>query len=114
MKKLIPTLGLFAALILNSTAHAAASTGARNITSIGCHLGSTTCYADIDGSFVGPATCSSYSLRWDSNTTNGKEILSLLTAAYMANKKVSFYVIDTCYTGQTMYPTFAFINLMNN
>jgi len=90
-----------------------ANSGPRTIISIGCHLGSNACYADVDGAYVGPAGCVSNSIRWDPTASGGKENLSLLTAAYMAGKKVSFFVSDSCFTGQTMYPTFFYTNLTN-
>jgi hypothetical protein len=62
---------------------------------------------------VGPANCRHTSIRWNErNDPNGKSILSLLTAAFLAGKTVSFYTNDTlCYASQPEYPTFIYINI---
>ena len=89
------------------------SSGARSITAIGCHKSDNTCFLSISGAPVGPANCSSTSLRWnETNDANGKAALALLTTAFMAGKLVIFYVTDNaCYTYQPNYPTFSYFNI---
>ncbi|WP_157945980.1 hypothetical protein [Vibrio gangliei] len=88
--------------------------GYRNIKLIGCHKGDNTCYVTIDGEKVGPTACQSDSLRWNTEKdANGKEIFSLLNAAFFSGKKVSFAVSDSCYLYQDAFPTFNYINISN-
>jgi hypothetical protein len=89
----------------------AVSTGSRNITNIGCHLGDDTCWIDISGSAVGPSGCTSNQIRFSVNSTNGKSVFSLLTAAFLAGKQVNLEVTNTCYLGNTVYPTIGWLNV---
>lgn len=89
-------------------------TGAREITSIGCHKEDNTCYFQISGSTVGPSACNDITLRFNSELDkNGKNTLSLLTAAYFANKKVILNVVDKCYLYQPTFPTFNYFTIVN-
>lgn len=90
---------------------AAAGTGWRTITQMGCHMGSSVCYVTINGDAVGPSGCTGNSIRWDPTAVNGKETFAQLTAAYLAGKQVYFYVTDTCFTGQATFPTFSYYNV---
>jgi hypothetical protein len=93
-----------AALFAPESAWAGLS-GPRQILSIGCHNTDNTCYITISGDPVGPATCSPTMIRWnESNDPNGKAILHLLTAAYLAGKPVDIF-IDACYAPQPTDPT---------
>ncbi|MGK3962892.1 hypothetical protein WMF38_01705 [Sorangium sp. So ce118] len=100
------------ALAIPSKASAEA-TGQRQILQIGCHLNDDICYVTISGSAAGPSRCRSTSIRWNSqSSTNGKNLLSLLTAAYLAGKKVNFAVSDSaCFSDQPTYPTFDYANV---
>ncbi len=88
----------------------AADTGPRDILDIGCHLFDNTCYVTVSGDAVGPASCRTNSIRWNSQSSpGGKNALSLLTAAFLAGKKVNFSVPDTsCYADQPFQPTFSY------
>lgn len=108
------TFGLAATLaifIFPATALSAGSSVQRTILSIGCHHDADICYANLDAA-VGPAACNSDSIRWQPSRTNGKEVLSLLHGAFLAGKKVDFYVNDACFGLQPMYPTFSFATII--
>jgi hypothetical protein len=88
-------------------AHAGTSSGDRDVLDIGCHKNDHTCFVTVSGDPVGPAACSSRSIRWNvENDANGKVALTHLTTAFAAGKKVFFRVNDTCYRYQTNFPTF--------
>lgn len=81
----------------------------KEIESIGCHLNDDTCYVIVNGDAVGPSECPSNSIRWKKDSSvSGKETLSLLTAAFMANKRVHFNITNTC-IGK--YPTFSYFSV---
>lgn len=104
MLTLATTVALFA---FPATTRAAGSSGPRSILSIGCHYGDDICFADLDAA-VGPTGCKATSIRWQPGKTNGKEIMSLLYGAFLAGKKVDFYVVDECFVLQPAFPTFGF------
>ncbi|WP_444957180.1 hypothetical protein [Microbulbifer sp. ZKSA002] len=97
---------------LSKVTFAAGSSGDVTINKVGCHMDSATCYVWLDQT-VGPDSCSSNSIRWSKDAKNGQETLTLLTAAFFAEKKANFYVLDTCFEGGT-YPTFGYFNVNNN
>ncbi|AGC46909.1 hypothetical protein MYSTI_05632 [Myxococcus stipitatus DSM 14675] len=109
MKKLMM---LSMAAVLGFAGEAAASsTGLRKITNMGCAVSDNTCWVEVAGAAAGPAGCSGNSLRWSMASTGGKNILSLLTGAFLAGKEVRFEVVDTaCYAESPAYPTFHYIN----
>ena len=87
----------------------AESSGLREIERIGCHLSDSTCFVEISGNPVGPESCRSTSIRWNNDSAaNGKEMLSLLMAAFAAGKQVNFNIVGSCYG---TYPTFSYINI---
>nr|VFK21079.1 MAG: hypothetical protein BECKLFY1418C_GA0070996_10852 [Candidatus Kentron sp. LFY] len=97
------------ALLLPIAASAAYHTGVRNIVNMGCHNVDNTCYVTISGSSIGPSSCNSTSIRWNEKyDANGKSVLALLTAAFLAGKRASFAISDSCYQYQNNYPTFTY------
>lgn len=83
-------------------------TGLRNITGFGCHLEDGTCYFDIDGSPVGHSSCLGNNIRFNViDSANGKTWLSIIEAAYIADKQVQLN-ISGCYSRQPIFPTFTF------
>ncbi|MBY3789041.1 MULTISPECIES: hypothetical protein [Photobacterium] len=110
MKKYIKyTLVMFSLFNIPLSYSATGDSGWRDISQIGCHLNGGTCYVSLDIN-VGPAECSSNSIRWNKDSsTAGKEIFSLLMAASAANKKVSFQVSDQCYGN---FPTFSYLSVL--
>ncbi|MFA0132072.1 hypothetical protein AB4440_07175 [Vibrio splendidus] len=105
MKKIV----LLLLLPLGSLAQAA-TTGPRTIHAVGCHLHDNTCYVSVD-KVVGSNECSSTSIRWKSNDVNGKETLSLLMAASVAQKKVTFNLDGNC---MGVFPKFNYIVVHTN
>lgn len=92
---------------------AQANTGLRTITNLGCHMHDTTCWVEISGPPVGPANCRANQLRFNSNSPNGKNLFSLMTAAFLAGKQVNFLVPDNaCYQDQPSFPTFYWTNFI--
>ncbi|WHI48008.1 hypothetical protein [Microbulbifer sp. VAAF005] len=99
-------------MTLSKGAFAAGMSDDATINKVGCHMNNATCYVYLDQT-VGPDSCSSNSIRWSKDAENGQETLSLLTAAFFAGKKASFYVLDSCYE-DGIYPTFGYFNVNNN
>lgn len=87
--------------------------GPRQIVELGCHAWDNTCFVTISGDAVGPAACRGNSLRWNTQSSpGGKNLLSLLTSAFLAGKAVRFDVVDTtCYADQPAFPTFTYAQL---
>lgn len=110
MKKFIKyTLVIFSLFNIPFSYSATGDSGWRDISHIGCHLNDGTCYVSLDID-VGPAECSSNSIRWNKdNAASGKEIFSLLMAASAANKKVSFHISEQCYGN---FPTFSYMSVL--
>ncbi len=101
---------LLSAISLNTSAFE--STGAREILSYGCHRADNTCYVQISGNPVGPEECQSTSVRWNEKLdANGKAVLSIIQAAFYADKKVSFNISSSCYSQQTNFPTMSYLNV---
>lgn len=100
-------LALLTLLAVPGPAFAGYSEG-RTIWQLGCQLGADICWAYLDTA-VGPPSCKSDSIRWQPSTTNGREMLTLLHAAFLAGKKVGFWVADDrCFSPQPAFPTFDF------
>ena len=82
-------------------------TGFRNITGFGCHLTDGTCYFELEGTVFGPPECTSNQARFDVQlNANGHVWLSMIEAAYLANKRISLNITTDCYMQN--YPTFSF------
>ncbi|MCB1214378.1 MAG: hypothetical protein KDK66_02760 [Deltaproteobacteria bacterium] len=109
IKKII--LSLFISILSLSPATVFAidyPTGLRTITRVGCHINSNICFANLAGDFVGvPSQCEATSVRWETTNPNGKEMLSMIMAAYVAGKKIDF-MIDSCFGPQPTFPTFRY------
>jgi len=88
------------------------STGAVTITSMGCNTSGpagtagTACFLYVSGPAVGPAGCSSTSIRWDpTQSPNGQVTLAQLTAAFLAGQQVVFVLNNSCWAEWPAYPT---------
>jgi hypothetical protein len=107
------------ALISMGTAQAQSiSTGSVAITSMGCGMAGpagtagSVCWVYISGPNVGPAACSTNSIRWDPGASpNGQVAVAQLTAAYLVGQHVSFVLYDTCWAEWPSYPTIWFYSL---
>lgn len=91
----------------------------RNVVSVGCSMNALDCWVEIDGDPVGPAACSKRFIRWTSQTTaqkpGGANALPLITAGYLAGKKLSVTVdTDTCFSGNTNFPTMDSFDVVND
>ncbi|WP_336928992.1 hypothetical protein [Vibrio cholerae] len=92
----------------------AASSGEREITSLGCHNIDNICFVQIDGAPVGPPACKSNSVRWDiEKDPNGKSSFSLLNAAYFSGKSVVLQISEQCFKYQNNFPTFVWLTVVN-
>ncbi|APD95717.1 hypothetical protein BM523_17900 [Alteromonas mediterranea] len=102
-------LGLFLLSSLLIWSADAQSVELKEIKSIGCHLNDDTCYVTVSGTAVGPSQCNSKSLRWRKDASvSGKETLSLLTTAFVTQKKVHFNIVESCIGN---YPTFNYFSV---
>lgn len=104
----------FLSIFLFSTeSYAAGHTGSRKIVDMGCHLGDDTCYVTLDSNIAqgNCAATTAASVRWSSSSVGGRNALTLLTAAYMSGKRVSFYITDACYNSQSSFATFGFYTI---
>ena len=95
--------------IIAVNGNCAAGNADLKIEQVGCHLSSDICYVYVD-KIVGPSSCESNSVRWQRSTEGSKEVLSLLTAAFVAKKLVVMRISDSCIG---TYPTFSFVTLTN-
>jgi len=102
---------LIVLILFSQFGQAAGHTGPKKILEVGCHKEDGTCFATIEGGAVGPSSCRSGSIRWSTADANGKSILSLLLGAYLAEKPANFWIIDSCFSGNTSFPTFSFVVL---
>lgn len=90
----------------------AQSSGARKITSVGCHIKDNTCFVTIDGDPVGPDSCKSNSVRWNSDTNpNGKLAYSSFQAATVTKQQIYLEISTVCYIDQPLYPTFLWYSI---
>lgn len=99
-------------LILFSSVSFAGLTGPQTliIDKIGCHLKTEVCYVYVDKQ-VGPDSCHLNSIRWNKESDiSGKEIFSLLMAAQISGKRVSFHISNSCFG---LYPTFDYATMYN-
>ena len=91
----------------------AAETAERNILSIGCQKEKGVCTVQLNGDAVGSRNCASNTLQFNTLTDkNADAVLSLLTAAFFANKKVRFDISEQCGNQDTM-PTFESFRVLN-
>jgi hypothetical protein len=66
-----------------------------------------TCFVGTDAAAaVGPSGCQSKEFRFNTSYANGKNTLSLLTAAYLSGKPVGIEVSNTCNDAFPGFPTF--------
>lgn len=86
-------------LVATTASHSAnaVSTGPRDITYLGGHSGDMHSYVGLSGAAFGPAACPSTEVRWDASTDSGKRQYNSLMAAYMARRKVSFELSNSCW-----------------
>jgi hypothetical protein len=113
MKRYGQVLALVTTIAVAPTLARADGTGARTILDIGCTIPGDICYVTVDGAAAGPSQCSSTSLRWSIADAGGREILSLLYGAFLAGKRVNFFMVtDCCFARQNNFPTFAYIYVM--
>ncbi|MBD1567312.1 hypothetical protein [Vibrio sp. S12_S33] len=115
MSKIIIHLCLVTSFFISFSIHAASiSSGARKITSLGCHNIDNICFVQIDGDPVGPSSCKTNSVRWDiEKDPNGKSSFSLLNAAYFSGKSVVLQISEQCFKYQNNYPTFVWLTVVN-
>lgn len=109
MKKTLFAIFVFC-YFLNMNSLNASEVVNREILDMGCHLNDNTCYVTLSGEAVGPEGCKAINVRWnESSTANGKNILALLTTAFVAEKNVKLRITDSCYG---IYPTFDYITIL--
>ena len=85
----------------------------RNILAIGCQKDQGICTVQLNGDVVGSRGCTSNMLQFDTVTDkNADAVLSLLTAAFFANKKVRFELSEQCGDQQPL-PTFDSFQVIN-
>ena len=94
------------------------STGPVTITSMGCGMAGPSggvgaaCWVYVSGPNVGPAACSTTSIRWDPGASpNGQVAVAQLTAAYLTGQRVNFVLYDSCWAEWPSYPTIWFYSL---
>lgn len=114
MKPLTQAIFLsIAAFLLATSPLSAAEVTERNLTSIGCQKEKGICSVQLNGDPVGNRNCVSNILQF--NTTadkNADAVLSLLTAAFFAGKKVRFDVSEQCFQNDRA-PTFESFMVIN-
>lgn len=123
-------LGLSIAAFVAIPASAASTPVDGTITKIGCHnLAANNpvarvCFIEWEASAgvpvtlpaTLPSTCrSSAEVRWDiGDTATGQQDLNLLTAAFLAGKKVRLGLVsDTCFNRDSSKPTFEYLYVLH-
>lgn len=100
-------------VLLAATPLHAAETVDRNLVNIGCLKDKGICSVELNGEPVGGRGCSSNTLQFNAlNDKNADAVLSLLTAAFFANKKVRFDISEQC-SNQDNAPTFDGFKVLN-
>ncbi|WP_086929353.1 hypothetical protein [Agarilytica rhodophyticola] len=93
---------------MHGIAHASIQT--KKVVRVGCHTHNNTCFAYVEGAITSDSNCPSNdgSFRWSITAPNGESVLSIILAAQMSGKNVSFGEAG-CYDN---FPTFnyAWIN----
>lgn len=85
----------------------------RNILSIGCQKDKGVCTLQINGDAVGSRGCLSNTLQFNAaSDKNADAVLSLLSAAFFANKKVRFEISAQC-SDQEGIATFDSFRVLN-
>ena len=91
----------------------AAEVTERNLTSIGCQKDKGICSVQLNGDPVGNRNCASNILQFNALTDkNADAVLSLLTAAFFAGKKVRFDISEQC-SQHDNAPTFESFMVIN-
>lgn len=122
MKNAFGVAAVFGLALVGSLAHATPSRlqwiEGVHITYIGCHeLPSdsgwpnanypTSCIVGTDlAAKVGPASCMNTEFRFNAGYANGKNVLSIATAAFLSGKPVAIEVSTTCDDAFPSFPTF--------
>lgn len=103
----------FVVLACTASPLQAAEVAERNIVNIGCLKDKGICTVQLNGEPVGSRNCASNTLQFNALTDkNADAVMSLLTAAFFANKKVRFDISDQCGNQDTM-PTFDSFKVLN-
>lgn len=96
----------FTVFSIANTSVSAAEVTERNLTSIACQKDKGICSVQLNGDPVGNRNCVSNVLQFNTSTDkNADAVLSLLTAAFFAGKKVRFDISEQC-SQQDRAPTF--------
>lgn len=110
MKKKLSILASLATLFAGPSAFAI-NAGSRTIEQIGCHTDGNLCFVLVSGNPAGSPSCFGTTFAWDSKSVNGREVLSLLTAAFHSGKTVRFELGAGCSPLQVDLPTIMWINV---
>lgn len=108
---MVKILFFISLIIFPAFSYSAGYTGPRSLLEVGCHNGDGTCYLVVDGAAFGESSCMGSSLRWDASTKSGRNVLGVLNSAFIAGRKVDFYVSPGCYLNQPAFPTFSWFNV---
>lgn len=110
-------LGVGAVAVVSVEAHAEQSV-VSTVRRLGCYSGDSlpgqlaSCWVAINEPVGDAAGCSQKrDLRWDPTTPMGGRMFAMLTAAYLAKRRVSFTVADYCFPTQPSHPTFRYAYL---
>lgn len=87
----------------------------RDILAMGCEKDKAECSVELNGEVFGPENCLATTLKFDlKKDANAEASLMLLSAAFLAGKKVKFVVAAECYDkGSSEWPTFDSFKVMN-
>ena len=87
----------------------------RDIIAMGCEKDKTECSVELNGEVFGPENCLANTLKFNlKKDANAAASLMLLSAAFLAGKKVKFVVAAECYDkGSTEWPTFDSFKVIN-
>lgn len=94
-------------ILLMACSQSFAELQTKKIVKVGCHRGDGTCFAYVDTDISSNANCNGNdrSFRWDLSSVNGQSFLSMLLAAELADKSVTFAETG-CFGG---FPSFSYL-----
>ncbi len=87
----------------------------RDIVAMGCEKDKPVCSLEVNGEVFGPEGCLANTLKFNlKKDANAEASLMLLSAAFLAGKKVKFVVAAECYDkGSSEWPTFDSFKVIN-
>lgn len=94
-------------VLLSAYSQSFAELQTKKIVKVGCHRNDGICFAYVDSDIISNDNCNGNdrSFRWDITSVNGQSFLSMLLAAELGDKSVTF-AESGCFGG---FPSFSYL-----